>query len=205
MKFFSSSSSRTALASVRAIAVLTLVLGMGYTTLITGIGQLILPAQANGSMITNQQGDTVGSALIGQAFTDQQGKPLPQYFQTRPSAAGDGYDGASSSGSNLGPENPELIEQIAQRKKNIAEFNSVPESQVPADALTASSSGLDPHISTHYAQIQQERVATARGLDIAKVRALVEKYTKAPDLGYLGEPVVQVLELNLALDQIQRG
>ncbi|GAA1407307.1 potassium-transporting ATPase KdpC subunit [Glutamicibacter uratoxydans] len=205
MKFFSSSSSRTALAAVRAVAVLTLVLGLGYTTLVTGLGQLLLPAQANGSLITNEQSTTVGSALIGQAFTDKLGNPLPQYFQTRPSAAGEGYDGAASSGSNLGPQNPELIEQIAQRKKSIAEFNKVPEAQVPADAVTASASGLDPQISVQYAQIQQERVAAARGLDIAKVRALVEKYTKAPDLGFLGEPVVQVLELNLALDQLQRG
>lgn len=205
MKFFKSSSSRTALAAMRAVVVLTLVLGLGYTTLVTGLGQLLLPAQANGSMITNEQSATVGSALIGQAFTDKRGNPLPQYFQTRPSAAGEGYDGAASSGSNLGPQSPELIEQIAQRKKSIAEFNNVPEAQVPADAVTASASGLDPQISVQYAQIQQERVAAARGLDIAKVRALVEKYAKAPDLGFLGEPVVQVLELNLALDQLQRG
>ena len=139
------SGGRTLWVATRALLMFTVVLGIGYTLLITGIGQLAFPAQANGAPLTTKDGD-VGSSLIGQSFTDEDGNPLPEYFQSRPSAAGDGYDGTSSSGTNQGPENEDLIAVIAERKTQIAEFNGVTEDEVPADAVTASSSGLDPHI-----------------------------------------------------------
>ncbi|MFE5408102.1 potassium-transporting ATPase subunit KdpC [Microbacterium sp. NPDC056569] len=194
---------RTTGVAVRAMLVLTLVLGVGYTMLVTGIGQLALPWQANGSLVQNASGDTVGSALIGQSFTDASGAALPQYFQSRPSAAGDGYDGGASSGSNLGPENPDLASAIAERKAAIAELEGVDPSQVPADAVTASGSGLDPHISPAYALLQVPRVAAARGLSESEVRAVVESHLQQRDLGYLGEPRVNVVELNLALDALR--
>ena len=193
---------RTAGVAVRAMLVFTLVLGVGYTLLVTGIGQLALPWQANGSLVKNATGDTVGSSLIGQSFADASGAALAQYFQSRPSAAGDGYDGGASSGSNLGPENPELVSVIQQRKAAIAELEGVHPSQVPADAVTASGSGLDPDISPAYALLQVPRVAAARGLSESEVRSVVEAHIQQRDLGYLGEPRVNVVELNLALDAL---
>ncbi len=200
---------RTTGVALRAMLVFTLVLGVGYTLLVTGIGQLAVPWQANGSVVHNAEGETVGSALIGQSFTstglststDADGNALPEYFQSRPSAAGDGYDGGASSGSNWGPENPDLISAIQERKTAIAELEDVDPSQVPADAVTASGSGLDPHISPAYALLQVPRVAAARGLDESAVRDLVEAHIQQRDLGYLGEPRVNVVELNLALDE----
>jgi K+-transporting ATPase ATPase C chain len=189
--------------AVRTMLVATLVLGIGYTALITGVGQLTLPAQANGSLVTDAAGTVVGSALIGQSFTDADGAALPQYFQSRPSAAGDGYDASASSGSNLGPENPDLLASIAERRQAVAELEGVDPASVPVDALTASASGLDPHISPAYAALQVARVARARGLDEEDVRRLVAAHTAGPDLGYLGEPRVNVLELNLALDALK--
>lgn len=194
---------RTIWVATRSMALLTLALGVGYTLLITGIGQLAVPAQANGSFITNQDGDPVGSSLIGQSFTDADGNPLAGYFQSRPSAAGDGYDGGASSGSNYGPENESLIEAITERRSQIAEFNGVTEAEVPADAVTASSSGLDPHISPAYAEIQINRVAQKRGIPAEQVRELLAAHTRGPDAGYLGESRVNVLELNLALDELE--
>ena len=187
---------RTTGVAVRAMLVLTLVLGVGYTLLVTGIGQLLLPWQANGSPLP----DDKGSSLIGQSFTDADGAALPEYFQSRPSAAGDGYDGAGSSGSNLGPENPDLVDAIAERKAAIAEREGVDPSEVPADAVTASGSGLDPHISVAYALLQVPRVAEARGLSEQVVRDLVESRIQGRDLGFLGEERINVAELNLALD-----
>jgi K+-transporting ATPase ATPase C chain len=191
---------RTTGVALRAMLVFTLVLGLGYTALITAIGQLALPWQANGSPVQNQAGETVGSTHIGQSFTDADGDPLPEYFQSRPSAAGDGYDGGASSGSNLGPENADLVSAIEERRAAIAEFEGVDPSEIPADAVTASASGLDPHISPEYALLQLPRVAEVRGLDEADLRALVESMVQERDLGFLGEPRVNVLELNLALD-----
>lgn len=189
--------------AVRAMLVFTLVLGVGYTLLITGIGQLALPWQANGSLVQNARGETVGSALIGQGFTDAAGRPLPGYFQSRPSAAGDGYDAGASSGSNLGPENADLIAAIEDRRAAIGQLEEVPvDAGIPADAVTASASGLDPHISPAYAQLQIARVASERGLDEAEVRELVAEHTESRDLGFLGEPRVNVLALNLALDAL---
>ncbi|MFK4761716.1 potassium-transporting ATPase subunit KdpC [Microbacterium sp. ZW T5_45] len=192
---------RTTGVAVRAMLVLTLVLGVGYTLAVTGIGQLLLPWQANGSPLA----DDHGSALIGQSATDADGEALPEYFQPRPSAAGDGYDGTSSSGSNLGPENADLVAAIEERRSVIAEREGVDVSQVPADAVTASGSGLDPHISPAYALLQVPRIAAARGLDEQGVRDLVESRIQGRDLGFLGEERVNVAELNLALDQQERG
>ncbi|MCR2816475.1 potassium-transporting ATPase subunit KdpC [Microbacterium jiangjiandongii] len=195
------STARTVGVAVRAMALFTVLLGLGYTVVLTVVGQLALPAQANGSLITDAHGAPVGSSLIGQSFTDAEGAPLPQYFQSRPSAAGDGYDAGASSGSNLGPENGDLIAAITERRAQVAAFNGVAPADVPADAVTASSSGLDPHISPAYAEIQVERVAAERRIPAADVRALVQAHTQGPRLGYLGDATVNVLELNVALDE----
>lgn len=195
---------RTTGVAVRAMLLLTLVLGVGYTLLVTGVGQLLFPWQANGSALPDDR----GSALIGQSFTstglstgtDADGEALPEYFQSRPSAAGDGYDGTGSGGSNLGPENPDLVAVIAERKAAIAEREGVDPARVPADAVTASGSGLDPHISVEYALLQAPRVAEARGLSAQEVRDLVESRIQGRDLGFLGAERINVAELNLALD-----
>jgi K+-transporting ATPase ATPase C chain len=192
---------RTYWVAIRAMLLFTLVLGVGYTAVITGIGQVVLPAQANGSVVRSGD-EVVGSALIGQSFADADGNPLPEWFQPRPSAAGDGYDAGASSGSNLGPENEDLIAAIEERRAQVAEFNGVPESEVPADAVTASASGLDPHISPEYARLQVARVAETRGLPESEVLDLVESRIQARDLGYLGDPTVNELQLNLALDEL---
>jgi K+-transporting ATPase ATPase C chain len=189
--------SRQAWVSIRAMIVITVVCGILYPTAIWVIG-LALPAQSNGSLVS-QDGKVVGSSLIGQSFTDKKGKALPEWFQSRPSAAGDGYDGGASSGSNYGPENKDLIKAIKDRQAAIEKSDGVAASQIPADAVTASGSGLDPHISPAYALQQVPRVAAARGLSESSVHALVEKFTQGRDLGYLGEPTVNVLQLNIAL------
>ena len=194
---------RTHWVAIRAMLLFTLVLGVAYTIVVTGIGQIILPAQANGSIARNADGAAVGSALIGQSFTDADGEPLPEWFQPRPSAAGDGYDAGASSGSNFGPENDDLIAAIEERKAQVAEFNGVSPEDVPADAVTASASGLDPHLSPEYALLQVPRVAAERGLPEAEVQDLVESRIQARDLGYLGEPTVNVLQLNLALAELK--
>jgi len=180
--------------------VFIVVLGVAYPLLITGIGQAFFHSQANGSMLTNTNGQTVGSSLLAQSFSDANGNPLPQYFQPRPSAVD--YNGDGSGASNQGPENPKLIADIQQRKAEIAAFNNVDESAVPPDAVTASGSGLDPDISPAYAAIQINRVAKARNLTVAEVQNLVAKYTTGPDLGFIGQARVNVVELNLALDEL---
>jgi potassium-transporting ATPase KdpC subunit len=202
---------RQYLAALRVLLALTLVLGLGYPLLVTGVAQLPwLRDRATGSLVTDASGRVVGSRLLGQGFVDAQGTPLPQWFQPRPSAAGaTGWDGASSGASNLGPSNPDLVTAIGDRKAAIAAFDSVPghpvaADQVPPDAVTASGSGLDPHISPAYARQQVYRVAAARGLDPARVQALVESHVQGRDLGFLGEPRVNVLELNLALQALSR-
>ncbi|MFE6736086.1 potassium-transporting ATPase subunit KdpC [Microbacterium sp. NPDC057650] len=184
--------------AVRAVLVMTLLLGIAYPLVMTGIGQIAFPWQSNGSVVT-ENGKAVGSSLLGQSFSDEKGNPLPQYFQPRPSAGG--YDPTASGGSNLGPSNPDLVKQIEQRRAEVAAFNGVAPSQVPADALTASSSGLDSQISPAYALLQVRRVAEARDMREDDVRAIVESHIQGPDLGFLGEERVNVLELNLALDQ----
>ncbi|MCL2483068.1 MAG: potassium-transporting ATPase subunit KdpC [Propionibacteriaceae bacterium] len=193
---------RTIWTGIRATLVLTVILGVVYPLVMTGIAQVIFPHQANGSPVTASDGTIVGSSLIGQSFSDATGNPLPQYFQPRPSAAGAGYNASSSGGSNQGPESPDLIAAIAQRRTEIASFNGVLESEVPPDAVTASASGLDPDISPAYAAIQVNRVATQRDLPIDKVRSLVQQYTQGRELGYIGDSCVNVVELNLALDEL---
>lgn len=181
------------------LLLLTTAATIAYTAVVTLVGQVALPAQANGSLVTSG-GTVVGSALIGQSFTDGKGNALPQWFQSRPSAAGDGYDGGASSGSNLGPDNPDLRTAIEARRAAILRTDGP--GAVPDDAVTASGSGLDPHISLASALRQVDRVAAARGLDTTTVRALVEQHLQAPDLGFLGEPTVNVLRLNLALQAL---
>jgi K+-transporting ATPase ATPase C chain len=188
--------------AIRAMLVFTVVLGIAYTALITGIGQLAAPAQANGSPV-RVDGKTVGSSLIGQSFTDTKGNALPEWFQSRPSAAGDGYDATASSASNDGPENADLIKAVEHRKAAIAKLDGVSPSSIPADAVTASASGLDPHISPEYALLQVDRIASVRGLPAASVKKLVESTIQGRDAGYLGEKTVNVLELNIALAQLK--
>jgi len=198
---FSRGSFRQAGVAVRAMIIFTIVLGIGYTALITGIGQLALPGQSNGSLVA-QDGRTVGSSLIGQSFTTAKGVALAQWFQSRPSAAGNGYDGGASSGSNYGPNSKALIALIKGRQTAIQKSDGVSLSQIPADAVTASGSGLDPDISPAYALLQVDRVAKARGLSATTVKNLVESKIQERELGYLGEPTVNVLELNLALAKL---
>ena len=200
------SSSRTTVrqywVAIRAMLIFTVVLGVGYTAILTGIGQLVLPWQSNGSLVT-VGGKVVGSALIGQSFTDKKGNALPEWFQSRPSAAGTGYDASASSGSNYGPENADLIKAVKERKAAIAKLDGVSPSSIPADALTGSASGLDPHISPEYALEQVARVAGARNLSESAVKSLVESKIQLPDLGYLGEPRVNVVDLNIALASLK--
>ncbi|MCR2764114.1 potassium-transporting ATPase subunit KdpC [Microbacterium sp. zg.B48] len=193
---------RTTGVAVRAMLVFTLVLGVGYMLLVTAIGQLAFPFQANGSPVRTDDGTMVGSALIGQSFTDADGAPLPQYFQSRPSAAGDGYDGGASSGSNLGPNNDDLVAAVAERQARISELDGLTLQEIPADAVTASGSGLDPDISPEYALLQVPRIASERGLDEQELRTLIEEHVQSRDLGYLGQQRVNVLQLNLALDAL---
>ena len=188
--------------ALRIMLVLTLVLGIAYPLVITVVGQVLTPAQSNGSLIRHADGQVAGSSLIGQRFDAADGAPLPQYFQPRPSVAGDGYDPTASGGSNLGPESTELTALIAERRDRVADFNGVPAGDVPVDAITASGSGLDPHISVAYARIQVQRVAEARDLAPEAIADLVDRATSGRDAGMLGEPRVNVVELNLALDDL---
>jgi K+-transporting ATPase ATPase C chain len=189
-------------AALRVLAVLTVLLGVAYPLAVAAVGQVLARGQANGSLLT-AGGHVVGSALIGQNFTDSKGNPLPQWFQPRPSAAGAaGYDPTASGASNLGPSSPVLVKQISGRRAALAALDGVPAASIPPDALTASASGLDPDISPAYAYEQVDRVANARGLDPAAVRALVAAHVHGRDLGFLGEPTVNVLELNMALQRL---
>jgi K+-transporting ATPase ATPase C chain len=251
---------RHLVASAIMLLGVTLVLGFGYPLVVTGLSQLFFHQQANGSLLY-RNGKLVGSALLGQSFTDSKGNPLPQYFQPRPSAAGAGYDASSSSASNLGPSNPLLIGFVpgvntvgldgnpsatnpfatkadpacvptdpkgnpvtspvpgqkyakASDGSYVCDPNTIPQraiayrtfnglaanASVPVDAVTASGSGLDPDISVQNALDQAPRVARARHLATAQVTALVHRYTQGRQWGFLGEPTVNVLKLNLALD-----
>jgi len=179
------------IAAVLMTIVTTVILGVIYPLAITGIAQVAFPNQANGQLI-ERNGKVVGSRIIGQGFSS------PGYFRSRPSAAGMGYDAANSAGSNLGPTNKKLIDAVtanveAARKEN-------PNAPVPVDLVTTSASGFDPHISPAAADFQVPRVARERGISEADVRGLVEANTQARQLGFLGEPRVNVLELNMALD-----
>jgi K+-transporting ATPase ATPase C chain len=181
--------------AVRMFLFLTLVLGLAYPLLMTGGAQLFLPEQANGSLLI-VDGTPVGSRLIGQSFTSD------EYFQGRPSAAGDdGYDAAGSSGSNLGPTSQKLMEQVQERAQKIRSDNGLTaDAMVPSDLVSASGSGLDPHISPSAAVLQVKRIATTRGISESGIAALIGKNTEDPQLGFIGEKRVNVLQLNLDLD-----
>ena len=184
-------------ASVRMVLVLTVLLGIAYPLVVTGVAQVAFPGRADGSFV-ERGGRVVGSSLVGQSFGRD-----PRYFQSRPSASG--YDPLATGASNLGPESPVLLRQVQQRRAAVARLDGTDPADVPPDAVTASGSGLDPHISPEYAAQQVARVAQARGLDPATVRRLVEQNTDGRALGFLGEPGVDVLMLNLALDAQPRA
>lgn len=190
---------RQGLAGLRVLVAATLVLGVAYPLLVLGVGRVVAPWQADGSLVTasgdrtTDADDAVGSALLGQSVTRD------DLFHPRPSAAGDGYDALASAGSNLGPESPDLLALVEQRRTEVAEREGVDPADVPPDALTASGSGLDPHVSPAYAELQVPRVAAAQGLDEEAVEALVAEHTDGRTAGVLGEPRVDVLLLNLAV------
>ena len=190
---------RQSWAGLRVLLVLTVLLGLAYPLAVTGVSQLLFRWQANGSLVDASGGrvtsadDAAGSLLVGQSFDG------PQWFHPRPSAAGDGYDALASGGSNLGPLNRTLVTTIEERRAAVASLENVDPADVPADAVTASASGLDPDISPAYAHLQAARVARENGVSVASVEALVERLTVGRDLGFLGEPRVNVLRLNLGL------
>lgn len=187
---------RTSILMTIALVVLT---GLIYPLVMVGLAQAAFHNQANGSLITNAKGHVVGSRLIGQSFTK------PQYFHGRASAAGAGYDATSSGGTNLGPTSTKLLTTTVALADSIRKEDGLPATYpLPSDAVSTSASGLDPDISPAYADLQVARVAKARGLSETTVRALVQTYTSGRTLGVLGAPRVNVLELNLALDQIKK-
>lgn len=174
---------------------MTILLGVIYPLAMTGISQVLFPHQANGSMVMSG-GKAIGSELIGQNFSK------PEYFQPRPSAAGnDGYDPTASGGSNYGPTNQKLIDRVKASIDKFRKENPDYTGPLPADLVTASASGLDPHLSPDSAKAQAPRVAKARGLTVDQMNQLIAQFTEGPDLGFLGEPRVNVLKLNLAIDQ----
>ena len=179
--------------SVLLLIVFTSALGGVYPLAVWGVGQLVFPYQANGSLIKNAQGEVIGSELIGQNFTS------PGYFHGRPSAAGNGYDAGASSGSNLGPTSQKLIDRIKRDAETLAAVN--PGSQIPADLVTTSASGLDPHISPAAAAFQVARVASERHTSEESVQRIVANFTEGRQFGILGEPRVNVLMVNLELDR----
>lgn len=174
------------------IALFTLLLGVAYPLAITGVAQVAFPSQADGSLIRDAQGRVVGSALIGQPFAEA------RYLHPRPSAAGDGYDASASSGSNLGPLNTDLAERIKTDADAVRADTGA--TVIPADAVTTSASGLDPHISPAYARLQAARVAQARGVDVRVVQQVIDANTEGALLGFIGQPRVNVLLTNRALD-----
>jgi K+-transporting ATPase ATPase C chain len=182
--------------AILMVVVLTVLLGIVYPLIMTGIAQVVFPNQANGSLVRDSSGNVVGSALLAQGFTQ------PQYFHPRPSAAGaNGYDATASGGSNLGPTNQKLIDTVQSNTDTYRQDNNLAaDAQVPVDAVTSSASGLDPDISIANALLQAPRVAAARGMSEDQVRGLVNQYTEGRTLFVLGEPRVNVLKLNLALD-----
>jgi len=199
---------RQHIAALRVLLIFTVITGIVYPLVMWGIGQVVFHNQANGSLVS-YNGKTVGSSLLCQEFVDAKGNPLPQYFQPRVSEASNssvstdyGCDPLYSGASNLGPTNPKLVTEIKQRQEQIAAFDHVSISQIPPDAVTASGSGLDPDISPQYADIQVNRVAATRHLPVSEVQALVNKFTQGRVVGILGEPRVDVLTLNIALDEL---
>jgi K+-transporting ATPase ATPase C chain len=198
---------RQHIVALRGLLVFTVICGIAYPVVMWGVAQVAFHNQANGSLVS-YHGRTVGSSLLCQEFTEAKGNPLPQYFQPRPSNAVNaedktdyGCDPGFSAASNLGPNNPDLVKAIKQRQQQIVAFDHVKISQIPADAVTASGSGLDPNISPQNAAIQVNRVAAARHISPAAIQALVAEHTQGRTLGFLGEPRVNVLALNIALDE----
>jgi K+-transporting ATPase ATPase C chain len=198
---------RQHIAALRGLLVFTVIVGIAYPVVMWGVAQVAFHNQANGSLVS-YQGRVVGSSLLCQEFVDAKGNPLPRYFQPRPSNAVDatvktdyGCNPLFSAASNLGPSNPALVQLIKQRQQQIAKLDHVKISQIPPDAVTASGSGLDPAISPQNAYMQVDRVAAARNASPAAVRALVTSHIQGRTLGFLGEPRVDVLTLNIALDQ----
>lgn len=174
------------------IGLFTGVLGVGYPLAVTGVAQAAFSDQANGSLVRDKAGQVVGSALVGQTFA------APGYLHPRPSAAGDGYDAAASSGSNLGPLNPDLIARVKTDADALQ--SEAGAKAIPADAVTASASGLDPHISPAYAELQAARIAKARGVGEGQVREVIRQHVEGRTFGVLGQPRVNVLLTNQALD-----
>jgi potassium-transporting ATPase KdpC subunit len=188
---------QTTLQSIRALIVFTVITGVAYPLIVTGIAQVAFRGQANGSII-EKDGKVLGSALIGQPFSD------PKYFWSRASGTSPmPYNGGASSGTNQGPTNPALKEAVEGRVKALRDAGADPSKPVPADLATASGSGLDPHISPAAAEFQISRVAKSRAVAEEKLRELVQKHTEGRQLGILGEPRVNVLQLNLALDALR--
>ena len=198
---------RQHIAAFRMLLAFTVLCGIVYPVIMWGVAQVAFKNQADGSLVT-VNGKVVGSSLLCQEFTDAKGNPLPQYFQARPSNATSGAktdygcDAGYSGASNLGPDNSTLLTNVKTRQQQIAAFDHVPAPAIPPDAVTSSASGLDPDISPRYAGLQVDRVAAARHLPVATVQALVSKYTQGRDIGILGEPRVDVVTLNIALDQL---
>ena len=174
------------------VALFTLLLGLAYPLAVTGVAQGVFPSQANGSLVRGADGTVQGSALVGQSFTEA------SYLRPRPSAAGDGYDGSSSSGSNLGPLNADLATRVAESTASIRAEDGA--GDIPADAVTTSASGLDPDISPAYARLQAQRIATARGVPVQEVQSVIDQNTHGPLLGFIGQPTVNVLMTNRAID-----
>jgi K+-transporting ATPase ATPase C chain len=199
---------RQHIAGFRFLLVFTVLCGFIYPLIMLGVGQVAFHNKANGSLVS-YNGKVVGSGLLCQEFTDAKGNPLPQYFQPRPSFAivsGNktdyGCDPLSSAASNYGPTNPTQVQLIQQRQKQISAFDHVPISQIPSDAVTASGSGLDPDISPANAYMQVPRIAATRHLPVSEVRNLVTENITGRTLGFLGEPTVNVLTLNILLDEL---
>ena len=188
---------KTAMVIALRTTIVTLVLtGIVYPLVVTGLAQVLLPGRANGSLVTDERGQIVGSALIGQRFTH------PAYFQPRPSAAGEqGYDATASAGSNLGPTSQKLYERVAHDVERLKEENPKAPGPIPVEMVTTSASGLDPHLSPVAVLWQVPRVARARGVAPERVKTVVETMREERDLGFFGEPRVNVLLLNLALDR----
>ena len=194
------------LAALRAVLVFTVLLGLAYPLVVTGVSQIVFGDEADGSLVRDADGHVVGSSLLGQTFTS------PEYFHGRPSAAGAGAAGvgsaddlstAASGASNLGPTNEDLLATVEKRIDAYRDENGLtPDTLVPVDAVTASGSGVDPHISVANARLQADRVAGERDMDVADVLALIDDHTSRRPLGFLGEKGVNVLELNLALDEV---